>query len=203
MNTDLGKRSRIAADQLYPGASRTRRETSSALRPTTGPRSSRQASRSCRTSLSPRIDTISTASPFRSVPRPLATFATELSFGAGTFYSGHIRAGRALLEWRASKHFFASVEYLQNSVRLHEGNFSTRLGRVNFNVVFTPDLSWETFIQFDNLSNSLGWNSRLRWILRPGEEVVFVWNQAFDTANYDLRSTQTNLIGKVSWTFRF
>ncbi|MCP5055722.1 MAG: carbohydrate binding family 9 domain-containing protein [bacterium] len=131
------------------------------------------------------------------------TFATQLSFGAGTFYSGHIRAGRVLLEWRASKHFFASLEYLQNSVRLHEGNFSTRLGRMNFNVVFTPDLSWETFIQFDNLSNSLGWNSRLRWILRPGEEVVFVWNQAFDTANYDLRSTQTNLIGKVSWTFRF
>ncbi|MCP3984553.1 MAG: carbohydrate binding family 9 domain-containing protein [bacterium] len=132
--------------------------------------------------------------------RPLAA---ELSFGAGTFYSGHIRAGRALLEWRASKHFFASLEFLQNSVRLHEGNFTTRLGRVNINVVFTPDLSWETFMQFDNLSNSLGWNSRLRWILRPGEEIVFVWNQAFDTTNYDLRGERTNLIGKVSWTFRF
>lgn len=130
-------------------------------------------------------------------------FAAQLSFGAGSFFSGHIRAGRALLEWRASKHFFASVEYLQNSIRLREGGFTTRLGRVNINVVFTPDLSWETFLQFDNLSNSMGWNSRLRWILEPGQELVFVWNQAFDTSGYDLRGTRTNLIGKVSWTFRF
>ncbi len=131
------------------------------------------------------------------------TLATQLSFETGSFWSGHIRTGTALLEWRASKHFFASLEYIQNSIRLPEGNFTTRLGRVRANVVFTPDLSWETFLQFDNLSNSMGWNSRLRWILRPGEELVFVYNQAFDTANYDLRSTRTNLIGKVSWTFRF
>ncbi len=132
--------------------------------------------------------------------RPLST---QLSFGAGRFFSGHIRSGRALVEWRPSKHLFASIEYLQNSVRLAEGSFTTRLGRLRLNVVFTPDLSWETFLQFDNLSDSVGWNSRLRWILTPGKELVFVWNQSFDSSRYDLRATRTNLVGKLSWTFRF
>ena len=132
--------------------------------------------------------------------RPLST---QLSFGAGRFFSGHIRAGRALVEWRASKHLFASLEYLQNSVRLAQGSFTTRLGRVRVNVVFTPDLSWETFVQFDNLSDNVGWNSRLRWILIPGNELVFVWNQSVDTSHSDFRGTRTNLVGKLSWTFRF
>lgn len=134
---------------------------------------------------------------------PSRPLAVQLDFGAGSFYSGHIRSGRALLEWRASKHLFASFELLQNSVRLREGDFTTRLGRVRLNLVFTPDLSWETFLQFDNVSDSLGWNSRLRWILRPGEELVFVWNQAFDVQAYDFRGNRANLVGKVAWTFRF
>lgn len=131
------------------------------------------------------------------------TLAAQLSFGAGSFWSGHIRSGRAVLEWRPSKHFFASIVYLQNSLRLPEGNFSTRLGRLNVKVAFTPDLSWETFLQFDNLSNSMGWNSRLRWIVRPGEELIFVWNQALKVEDYDFQGSRTNLIGKLAWTFRF
>ena len=129
--------------------------------------------------------------------------SAEFSFGSGSFWSGHIRSGRALFEWRASKHFFASAEYLRNSVRLPEGDFTTRLGRVRLNVVFTPDLSWETFLQFDNVSDSVGWNSRLRWIVNPGEEIVLVWNQALDVEDYGFRGDRTNLIGKISWTFRF
>lgn len=130
-------------------------------------------------------------------------FSVQFDFGAGSFFSGHIRSGRALLEWRVSKHLFASVEYLQNSVRLQEGAFTTRLGRVRLNIVFTPDLSWETFLQFDNIGDSVGWNSRLRWILRPGRELVLVWNQAFDTTAGNFRGQRSNAVAKVRWTFRF
>ena len=130
-------------------------------------------------------------------------FRVQFDFGAGSFFSGHIRAGRALFEWRPSPHFFASVEYLQNSVRLRGGEFTTRLGRDRTNVVFSPDLSWETFLQFDNIDDSLGWNSRLRWILRPGQELALIWNQAFDVDDYSFRGTRSNLVGQLRWTFRF
>ncbi len=132
--------------------------------------------------------------------RPIAV---QFDFGTGSFFGGHIRAGRALVEWRASEHFFASVEYLQNSVRLPGGDFTTRLGRVRVNFVFSPNLSWETFLQFDNIDDSLGWNSRLRWILRPGQELALIWNQAFDVDDYSFRGTRSNLVGQLRWTFRF
>ena len=134
------------------------------------------------------------------ISRPLAV---QFDFGSGSFFSGHIRSGRALLEWRVSKRWFTSLEYLQNSVRLQEGNFETRLGRVRLNLVFSPNLSWETFLQFDNISDSLGWNSRIRWIIDPGEEIVFVWNQAFRVEDYDFQGTRTGVTGKIRWTFRF
>ncbi len=134
---------------------------------------------------------------------PSRPVSVQFDFGTGSFFSGHIRAGRAFVEWRPSKYVFTSFEYLQNSVRLREGNFATRLGRLRLNLVFSPDLSWETFLQFDNISDSVGWNSRLRWIVRPGEEIVLIWNQAFRAEDYDFQGTRSGVIGKVRWTFRF
>jgi len=49
----------------------------------------------------------------------------------------------------------------------------------------------------------LGWNSRFRWIIEPGRELVLVWNQGFDTRELDLRSTGTGLAVKLRWTLRF
>ena len=61
---------------------------------------------------------------------------------------------------------------------------------------------WSTLIQYDNMSESVGVNSRLRWIIEPGNEVFLVWNQAYDVDS-TFRSEFTEVIGKVGWTFRF
>jgi len=143
--------------------------------------------------------------------RILADFGTtssrpvsvDLTLSAGSFFSGHLWSYEGSVELRPSKHVFASLSYLQNDLRLREGDFTTQVGRARFIFAFSPDVSWDTLFQWDNESDSLGWNSRLRWILKEGNEVVLVWNQGVDTRGADFRFTRTELVGRLEWTFRF
>ncbi len=124
-------------------------------------------------------------------------------FSAGGFFSGTLRSSETTLELRPSKHFYTQLTYIQNQGHLSEGRFTSRLVQWRVNLVFTPDLSWDSFVQWDHDSRNLGWNSRVRWIVEPGEEFVVVWNQGVDTIDHDFRGTFVEWTGKLLWTFRF
>jgi hypothetical protein len=132
--------------------------------------------------------------------RPLRLIAL---YGWGDFFSGRRREIDVTLEWRPSRHFFARLEYEQNQVRVPEGDFTTRIARVRVNLYFTPDVSWETFAQWDDGSQRIGINSRLRWIVRDGRELFLIWNQGVDTSRGDFRGTAGAVTAKLGWTFRF
>jgi hypothetical protein len=142
--------------------------------------------------------------------------ALFFKYSYGGFFGGTLHGIEGNLELRLSKHFFGQLEYIENKADLPasfatltcsgaacEGNFTQRLVRARVQYIFSPDLNWDTFIQYDNLTDSVGWNSRVRWIIQPGNEFAFVWNQAIDVAGHDFRFTNTGLTGKLSWTFRF
>jgi len=92
-----------------------------------------------------------------------------------------------------------------NDIELPQGDFTTRLLSLRADIAFTSTWSWENFIQYDNVSNSLGINSILRWLPRAGREMVFVINREFQ--DYDLtrsfRSVSSDIAFKFSYTFRF
>jgi hypothetical protein len=129
--------------------------------------------------------------------------SASISVSAGGFFSGHLRSLDTHVVWRPTEHFSSELTYREDHGRLDDGNFTTRLIQWRVNLTFTPDISWSTFIQWDDSSQDLGWNSRLRWIVREGEEFVLVWNQGFDTTDHHLHSTRSEWIGKIRWTFRF
>ncbi len=122
--------------------------------------------------------------------------------GVGGFFDGDRLDTTLAVQLRPSPHFFGSVEWERNDVDLPGGSFIVNLARVRANVLFSTDLSWTNFIQWDNTTNELGFNSRVRWIIQPGNEMFFVLNQSFDTDG-TFATTGTELIGKVVWTFRF
>jgi hypothetical protein len=134
------------------------------------------------------------------VSRPLQLIGL---LGFGDFFSGTRRDLDFTLAWRPSRHLLAQLEYEENRVRLDEGDFTTRIGRVRVNVYFTPDISWETFAQWDDTTDTIGMNSRLRWIIRDGQELFLIWNQGVDTSGNNFRGTRGEVTGKVVWTFRF
>jgi hypothetical protein len=71
---------------------------------------------------------------------------------------------------------YLGADYERNRVLLPGGDFTTQLTRLNANILFSPNITLYSFLQYDSTSDALGWQSRFRWILSPGNEVLFVWN---------------------------
>jgi hypothetical protein len=69
----------------------------------------------------------------------------------------------------------------------------------------TPELSIYNLVQFDNESNVLGWQSRLRWIYSPGCEFFALLGTAWerDADDDSLVPTQQSLQFKLVHTLRF
>jgi len=124
---------------------------------------------------------------------------------AGDFFDGTIVSPGIDLVWRPSRHFGLGLGYHVSDVELPQGDFTTRLSTLRANIAFTNTWSWENFVQYDNVSYSLGLNSILRWVPRAGREIILVANREF--ADYTQDRTFTSVTGditfKFSYTFRF
>ncbi len=107
--------------------------------------------------------------------------------------------------WRPSKHLKVILGGEYNDVDLPEGDFITRLATLNLDVAFNTAWSWENFVQYDNVSDTIGLNSILRWIPRAGREAVLAVNTLREDFDRDgrFRSFASDLTLKMSYTFRF
>ena len=94
----------------------------------------------------------------------------------GTWYDGTLLRFGGELNWRPGPEYSLTMEYDENQARLDNGDFATRVVALGGNLYTSPDMSWQNLIQFDNQSKELGWQSRLRWIHRDGQELFFVAN---------------------------
>lgn len=140
------------------------------------------------------------ASLSTSIRRPVSLVA---EFTSGEFYSGDRTDTRVGMEWRPNPNFLAGFDLFQNDVRLEEGKFTTKIGLARVNVTFNPKLSWNNVLQYDNVSNTVGINSRIKWTVDPGNDIYFVLNQGFDVDGSSYNSTTSELAAKVTWTLRF
>ena len=93
----------------------------------------------------------------------------------GDFYSGTRREITANLNIRARRGVRLQVEGEWNNVKLLEGDFNTRVYRMISDTQFSPFLFVVNNIQYDTVSKVLGWQSRLRWTLVPGNDLFFIY----------------------------
>lgn len=131
-------------------------------------------------------------------------------FGAtwwfGGFYSGHADQISAEFTYKFAPHFRLAVQTEQTFARLKEGSFVARIYSLRADYAFSPLLSLSNLVQFDNESHNLGWQSRVRWILKPGNDLFVVFNQGWlqnERGGYNFRAAGTKLAGKLQYTFRF
>lgn len=129
--------------------------------------------------------------------------ALDLEIQVGDFYDGEILNVDSEIEFRPSPHFFFAFGHEYIDANLPEGDFNVHLSTVRLNLILNPNVSWTNFVQYDNVSDSAGINSRLRWIVTPGNELVLVWNQGYAVEDGDVNATLTQVTSKVEWTFRF
>lgn len=132
--------------------------------------------------------------------RPLSV---QVVLGDMMFYSGRRRDYRPTIEWRASKYFFASAAWTLREIKTPQGDFDVHIANVRLNASFSPDLSLNTVAQYDNQSKQLGLNARLKWIVQPGNELFFVWNQNYEADSDHFRPRAAKIATKAAWTLRW
>lgn len=81
--------------------------------------------------------------------------------------------------------------------------FTVRIVTARVTLQLSPDLSWDNLVQYDNNSDQMNLESRVRWTLTPGSDLFLVLRQGFLAEAGSLRAERTEPVVKLSWTFRF
>jgi hypothetical protein len=123
----------------------------------------------------------------------------------GGFYSGHREQTVLQLTVRARPGYIVYVNGEWNQVRLAEGRFASNLYRVVAEKQFTPFIALVNNVQFDTVSRVMGWQSRFRWIVRPGNDlyVVYTHNWLEDPVLDRFATLDRRAASKVLYTHRF
>ncbi len=93
----------------------------------------------------------------------------------GSFFSGDRQEYVAAVTVRPAAGWLMTLEAEHNEVDLAEGRFTTDVVRAAVNTQFSPWISLVNNIQYDTVSEVLGWQLRFRWITRPGDDLYFVY----------------------------
>ena len=133
------------------------------------------------------------------------TFFGDLSFRTGEFFDGDRLQVRGALTWAPTKYFRAGIGYDFNDVDLPQGDFVVRLATLQVDIIFSSTLSWVNLVQYDNVSETAGVNSRVHWIPEAGRDVFFVLDHSLHDIdrNDSFHSSQADMTLKLNYTFRF
>ena len=86
------------------------------------------------------------------------------------------------------------------------GHGSTRgCIRVVPELQFSPWIAWVNNIQYDTQSAGIGWQSRFRWILKPGSDlyVVYTHNWVDDPLQSRVYTLDRRAATKFMYTYQF
>jgi len=138
---------------------------------------------------------------FSSAQRRLIWGGVDYRFGE--FYNGTRKEIKLKAGYKVFVPLFIGGELIRNNVQLPEDGFVAIIYRLNLNVLFSPDITLSNYLQYDNKSGKMGWQSRFRWIIKPGKEVFFVWNSiaADPYERFQIQETSARL--KLKYTIRF
>jgi hypothetical protein len=123
----------------------------------------------------------------------------------GTFYDGTRRRTALSLNLRLRPGVIIYTTGEWNQVDLADGSFNTRLYRVVPELQFSPWMAWVNNIQYDTQSAIVGWQSRFRWILKPGNDLYLVYthNWLDDPLQRRISTLDRRMASKFMYTYQF
>ena len=122
----------------------------------------------------------------------------------GDYYSGDILRTRISPVLLPSALFKWSLSYDDIRIDLEEGDLHTQVVSTDLDFSFDPDLSWQNTAQFDTASEDLSFQSRLHWIVEPGQDMYLVALSGWDrTGRESFARTASEVALKLTYTWRF
>ncbi|MEW6323060.1 MAG: DUF5916 domain-containing protein [Acidobacteriota bacterium] len=140
---------------------------------------------------------------FNGASRRMVSGRAEYSDGG--FWSGERRETTLSVNVRPRPGVFVQLEAEFNDVDLPEGSFETTLYSLDARTQFSPWISLANNIQYDSVSRIVGWQLRFRWILKPGDDIFFVYSHNWldDLDLNQFRVLDRRAAMKVLRTWRF
>jgi hypothetical protein len=145
-------------------------------------------------------------SPIATAPKRRLSGSAAVVFG--NYWSGTAEQITTGITYKVPPWFTASFNTNTTYAHLPEGEFVARIVTANVDYSASPMLSFSNLVQYDNRSRNLGWQSRMRWTQRPGNDLFISFNQGWirDESEGDslrFRVQDTKLAGKVQFSIRF
>jgi hypothetical protein len=103
-------------------------------------------------------------------------FSGQFAWWFGDFYTGSLDELTFTASWKPSPLFILEMNGTRNVGRLRAGNFTQNVIGTRLRVNISPDLQVNSYLQYDNQSESFGTNTRLRWTFSPVGDLFVVYN---------------------------
>ena len=134
--------------------------------------------------------------------------SAQVSWWFGDFYTGRLDEYLLTGSWKPSPLFVVEINATRNEGRLAEGSFTQQLVGTRLRVNVSPDLQFNSYLQYDNESDSFGTNTRVRWTFNPAGDLFVVYNHNLRTLDpltrdRQLRFASNQLLIKVQYAFRY
>ena len=98
----------------------------------------------------------------------------------GEFYSGHYEDLNVGVNFKYKGYTNLGLNVNLVRGRLPQGSFSENVYQLKADVFLSPDLGFMNYIQYDSISKTLGWSSRLKWRVSPGNEIAMIYNKNWE-----------------------
>lgn len=121
----------------------------------------------------------------------------------GEYYGGDWRSAFANLYWIPGSLTAYGVSYEYNYFDMPGGEINSNLMSLWVVLRFTPEVRWSNLVQYDTISDSIGFNSRFSWEYQSGQQIDVVLTQSYWDSPTDFQLTDSELIAKLGMQFRF
>jgi hypothetical protein len=122
----------------------------------------------------------------------------RLSFG--DFYNGSFNSLRATITYRNPPHVSIAIQAEYNRLRFpgEYGESEVILISPRFDINFTTNIFWTTFLQYNTQANNFNINSRFQWRFKPMSDLYLVYTDNYFTDPL-LRNKNRALVLKMNY----
>jgi len=104
----------------------------------------------------------------------------DLSWRFGQFYSGQYSDPTIGVGLKIKGYVTLALNAELVRGHLPQGSFKENLFQLKADFFLTPDLGLMNYVQYDNVSHTLGANLRFRWQISPGNEIFLVYTKNWE-----------------------
>lgn len=121
----------------------------------------------------------------------------------GDYYGGDWQSAFANWWWIPGSLTSYGLSYDYNHFEMPGGNIDSHLFSLWLVLRFTPKVRWSNLVQYDTISETIGFNSRFSWEYHPGHRFDAVLSQLYWDDSTGFQRLNSELVTKIGMQIRF